>query len=67
VIEAMLQRIGSKSISHACSMRRVIDDSEAALLHGTTAFFDTRARRATPLTDAMRERAQKWLADRDNP
>jgi acyl-CoA thioester hydrolase len=62
VIRTRLLRVGTRSVEY----RHAMHDAERGTLHSTndvvTVLFDLGARRAAPLTDAIRERCARLLA-----
>lgn len=57
VIAGRLTRLGRTSLEALYEMRQAGTDTLAARMQARTVFFDLEARRAIPLTDAMRARA----------
>jgi acyl-CoA thioester hydrolase len=60
-ISGGLRKIGGKSITVFYEMRNLSRNELAATLESTSVLFDTRARKAMPLTDEMREKAALQL------
>jgi acyl-CoA thioester hydrolase len=57
-VHGVIAKLGRTSIESAMEMRKLHDGEVAARLVAKTVFFDLVARKATPLTDAMRAKAE---------
>jgi len=62
-IRAQLQKIGTKSCTVLFEMVDLAKDEVVATLESIGVFFDLQARRAIPITDEMRNRAQQYLEE----
>ena len=62
-IRARLQKIGTKSCTVLFEMVDLAKDEVVATLESIGVFFDLEARRAIPITDEMRNRAQQYLEE----
>ncbi|MEH6588672.1 MAG: thioesterase family protein [Halioglobus sp.] len=60
-ISGGLRKVGGKSITVFYEMRNLTRGELAATLESTSVLFDTRARKAIPLSDEMREKATQQL------
>lgn len=60
-IRAQLQKIGTKSCTVLFEMINLANNDVAATLESVGVYFDLEKRKAIPLTDAMRVRAQPYL------
>jgi acyl-CoA thioester hydrolase len=61
--KAGIGKIGNKSITIRYEMMNLGEDELAATLECTCVLFDLKARKAVPLTDALRERASAHLIE----
>jgi len=60
---AGIRKIGNKSITIRYEMQNLGEDELAATLECTCVLFDLKARKALPLTDELRSRAERHLID----
>ena len=60
-ISAQLEKIGGKSITVSYSMFNISRNNLAATLQSTSVYFDLTARKAIPITNAMRDQASTYL------
>jgi acyl-CoA thioester hydrolase len=60
-IRARLQKIGTKSFTMLYELINLSTDEMAATLESVCVYFDLQARKATAMTDEMKERARSYL------